>query len=195
MTRAMAAVLRAERIWVRSTDDAGFSMVATVLSLLVVSLLVLFGAEATFGSSDPSSTGSSVHRPLSEAAATQAQQTLSTGLATVGTVVGVIGSYGGIDASALQASEPSITFVDGPSIGPNTVSVASTTDGSGSVTLASVSSDGTCWFAWQSSESGAWFGAQIGGRQCAARPMESTPIPGPVSASSIGWQEGSFPSA
>jgi hypothetical protein len=178
----------------RPTDDCGFSMVATAISLLVVALLVLVGAKATLGSSNSSTTASSVHQPLSAAAATQAQQTLSTALTAVSTAAGATGSYVGIDASTLEASEPSITFVDGPSTGSGTVSVASTTDGSGSVTLAGHSSDGTCWFAWRSPETGTWYGAQTGGGPCAAQPVEPTPNPAPVSDTSIGWRKGSFPS-
>ena len=117
-------------------------MVATVISLLVIALLVLVGAKAIHrASSHSSSTGSSVHQLLSVAAATQALQPRSTALTAVGTAASAAGNYARIATLTLEASEPSITFVDGPSTGSNTVSIALTTDVSESVTLAGQSSD------------------------------------------------------
>jgi Flp pilus assembly protein TadG len=191
MTDASPPARRPER----RRDDAGLSMVVTAASLLVVALLVIFSVKATLGSTSASSAGSSVRAPLAAADATQVQQTLSTGLAAAASAAGSTGSYVGLDASLLEASEPTITFVDGPSTGPNSVSVASTSDGSGSVTLAARTSNGTCWFAWRSPQAGTWYGAQTGTTTCAAQPVESTPDPAPVSNTSIGWQQGSFPQA
>jgi hypothetical protein len=180
---------------VRHRDDAGLSMIATALSLVAVALLVLVGVKATLGSSSASSTGSSVHQPVSAADDAQAQQNLETALTTAATASAGTGSYVGLDASTLQAAQPSISFVDGASTGPGTVSVASTSDGSGSVTLAARGADGTCWFAWRSPQAGTLYGAQTGGGACAAQPIEPTPNPGTVSSTSIGWQAGSFPAA
>jgi len=70
--------------------------------------------------------------------------------------------------------------------------VASATDDSGSVALADLSSDGTCWFVWRS-QMGTWFGARTGGGSCSAQQVQQTPSPAPVSDTSIGWQQGSFP--
>lgn len=179
----------------RRPDDAGLSMVVTAGSLLVVALLVLFSAKAVLGSSNASSTGSSVAAPLAAADATEAQQALSTGLTAAMTAAGTTGTFVGLDASSLGASEPSISFVDGPSTGPNSVSVASTSEGVGSVTLAARSTDGTCWFAWRSPQAGTWYGAQTKTTTCAAQPVEPTPNPAPVSSSSVGWQQGTFPQA
>ena len=177
----------------RRRDDAGLSMVVTLAGLVIVALLVLVGLKSTFGSG--TSSGSSVHQPVSAADDAQAQQSLATALTTAATLTAASGSYVGLDASALQAAEPTVTFVDGPSTGPDTVSVASTSDGSGSITLAARASGGTCWFAWRSSQTGTWYGAQTGGGACAAQPIEPTPNPGAVSTTSIGWQQGSFPTA
>ena len=177
----------------RRRDDAGLSMVVTLAGLVIVALLVLVALKSTFGSG--TSSGSSVHQPVSAADDDQAQQSLATALTTAATLTAASGSYVGIDASALQAAEPTVTFVDGASTGPDTVSVASTSDGSGSITLAARASGGTCWFAWRSSQTGTWYGAQTGGGACAAQPIEPTPNPGAVSTTSIGWQQGSFPTA
>ena len=177
----------------RRRDDAGLSMVVTLVGLVVVALLVLVGLKSTLGSG--SSSGSSTQQPVSAADDAQAQQSLSTALSATATATAASGTDVGLDAATLQAAEPSVTFVDGPSTGPDTVSVASTSDGSGSITLAARATGGTCWFAWRSPQTGAWYGAQTGGGTCAAQPIEPTPNPGAVSSTSIGWQEGSFPTA
>ena len=174
-------------------DDTGLSMVVTLAGLVLVALLVLVGLKSAFGSGTTS--GSSAQRPVSAADDAQAQQSLATALTTAATATAASGTYVGLDASALRTAEPSVTFVDGPSTGPGTVSVASTSDGSGSITLAARATGGTCWFAWRSPQTGTWFGAQIGGGSCAAQPIEPTPNPGTVSSTSIGWRQGSFPTA
>ena len=174
-------------------DDTGLSMVVTLASMVIVALLVLIGLKATFGSG--TTAGSSIHQPVSAADDAQAQQSLSTALTTAGAAAAGTGSYVGLAASALQTAEPSLTFVDGASSGPGTVSVASTSDGSGSITLAARATGGTCWVVWRSPQAGTWYGAQTGGGSCAAQPVEPTPNPGTVSATSIGWQQGSFPTA
>lgn len=189
----MTPAARTPRTLPPGRDDAGLSMVVTLASLLVVALLVLVGIKSTLGSGSTSS--SSVHQPVSAADDAQAQQSLSTALTTAATAAAGTASYVGLDAAALQAAEPSLTFVDGPSTGPETVSVASTSDGSGSVTLAARASGGTCWFVWRSPQAGTWYGAETGGGGCAAQPVEPTPNPGTVSNTSIGWQQGSFPTA
>ncbi len=178
----------------RRGDDQGFSMIVTLISLVAVALLTLFAFKATFGPSGSSPASGGVSQPVAEADGTQAQQALSTGLGAVATASGGSGSYLGIDAAELSASEPSVQFTGGPSTGPASVSVAATGDGSGAVTLAVRAVDGTCWFAWRAPDSGAWYGARTGGATCAAQPVEPTPDPGPVSSASVGWEQGSFPS-
>jgi hypothetical protein len=64
---------------------------------------------------------------------------------------------------------------------------------SGEVTLADRSSNGTCWLVWKSGAGPAWYGAQTNLPSCTAPVLSSTPTASPVSSSSIGWQEGSFP--
>ena len=189
----MTSAARGPRPRGRLRDDAGLSMVVTLAGLVIVALLVLVALKSSFGSG--SSSGSSVRQPVSAADDAQAQQSLATALTTAATATAASGTFVGLDASALQAAEPSVTFVDGPSTGPTTVSVASTSDGSGSITLAARATSGTCWFAWRSPQTGAWYGAETGGGSCAAQPIEPTPNPGAVSGASIGWQQGSFPTA
>ena len=189
----MTSAARGPRPRGRLRDDAGLSMVVTLAGLVIVALLVLVALKSSFGSG--SSSDSSVRQPVSAADDAQAQQSLATALTTAATATAASGTFVGLDASALQAAEPSVTFVDGPSTGPTTVSVASTSDGSGSITLAARATSGTCWFAWRSPQTGAWYGAETGGGSCAAQPIEPTPNPGAVSGASIGWQQGSFPAA
>jgi len=168
-------------------------MVVTLLSLVAVALLVLLAVKATFGASSAGSTSNAVDQPAAAAEAGQAQQALATALGTVTTASAATGSFVGIDAAELAASEPSLQFTDGASTGPGPVSVAATSDGSGAVTLAVRDTNGTCWFAWRAPDSGAWYGAQTGGGTCAAQPIEPTPTPGVVSNSSIGWSQAAFP--
>jgi len=172
----------------RDRHDDGLSMVVTAVSLVVVALLVLLALQATSGSG--SSTGST--SPTSAAAASQAQQSLGNALSTLQQVDP--GGQGSLDASALQSADPSLTYTTGASTGPLTLSVAAATDG-GSVTLADRSTDGTCWYLWWSPSTGAWYGARTGQSSCTAPTPTGTPTPGPVSSSTIGWQQGSVPAA
>lgn len=172
------------------TDDRGFSLLVTVISLLVTALLVLLLLKAT-GTSGSGKSGTP-SPPVAAADATQAQQSLSAGLSTLQQVDA--GGQGSVDATALQAADPSLTFAPGASTGPSTVSVTPQSDGS-SVTLADRSTDGTCWVVWWSPTSSPWYGAQTGQGSCTAPSVSGTPTPGPVSGSSVGWQQESFPAA
>jgi len=184
----------------RTADEGGFSMIVTMLSLVAVALLTALLLGSTFGSgSNPSgstASGAAGNPEIAMADSVEAQQSLSTGLHAAQDASAAAGGFSSVDAATLSAGEPSVTFVSGPSTGPNTVSVAtgSTSDGTGSVTLADRSSDGTCWVVWTSS-SATWYGAQTGQSSCTAPAFSGTPSPGPVSASAIGWQEGSFPTS
>jgi hypothetical protein len=197
--------------------DDGFSMIATALALIATALLtaILVGTTLNSGGSSgaPSGTGVSNAPGVAQATGLQAQQTLSTGLATVATAAASGGGYGSLQPSALSAANPSITFVAGPSTDATTISVAvvggaagsdqsgiggvaamgGAGDMGGSVTLAVRATDGTCWLAWRSSESGTWYGAQTGQPSCTAPALASTPTAGSVSSSSIGWEQGSYP--
>jgi len=182
-------------------------MIATVLGLLATAVLtaILLGTTlGSNGSTGSSSSGSGISNApgVAEATSIQAQQTLSTGLTTIVSAAAGAGGYGSLQPSTLSASNPSITFVSGPSTNATTISLAVVGGGSGgggsgeggSVTLAVRSTGGTCWLAWKSSGSGTWYGAQTNQPSCTAPTLGSAPAAGPVSASSIGWQEGSYPS-
>ena len=180
-------------------DEGGFSMIATMLSMVGVALLtaLLLGSTFDSGSTPSGSTSSGTARnpEVAMADAVQAQQSLSTGLHAAQDASAAAGGFASLDAATLSEAEPSVTFVSGPSTAPTTISVAtgSPSDGTGSVTLADRSSDGTCWLVWSSSSSVTWYGAQTGQSSCTAPALFGTPGPGPVTASAIGWQEGSFP--
>jgi hypothetical protein len=166
-------------------------MVVTAVSLLITALLVLLvlKATATSGSAGSGSPSDAPSAAVSAADATQAQQNLATGLSSV--EQSDVGSQG-VDPAALQASDPSISFTSGPSTSPGTVGVASTTVG-GAVTLTTRAADGTCWIVWWSPTGGTWYGAQTGQASCTAPSPSVAPTTGPVTGTSIGWQQGSNP--
>ena len=167
-------------------------MVVIVISLAITAILVALLLGTTLKSGSNSSTNVTNAPGVAQAAAIQAQQNLSSALTAADTAAST-GGYGSLTASALSASDPSISFVTGPSSDPATVSVAVTGGGGGSVTLADRSTDGTCWLVWKSAASATWFGAQTDLLSCTAPALDSAPSPGAVSSTSIGWQQGSFP--
>lgn len=182
--------------------DSGFSMVATMLSLVAAALLVALLLGATLHSGSTSTTSISNAPGVAAATGIQAQQALTTALSTASTAAVGAGGFGGLTPSALAASESSITFVAGPTSSASVVSVATAPDQSGgvtggptgSITLAARATDGTCWLVWKSATA-TWYGAQTGLASCSAPALTSAPSPGPVSATAIGWQQGTFPSA
>ncbi len=185
------------------TGDAGFSMIATVLSLVATALLVAILLSTTLHSGSNSNASITNAPGVAEAEGLQAQQSLTTGLSAAAAAATGTGGYGAITPSALSASNPSVSFVAGPSSSPSTVSVAVSAgqgvgfDGGsgGSITLAARSSDGVCWLAWKAAGTPTWYGAQTSLTSCTAPAIASEPASGPVSSTSIGWQQGSFPSA
>jgi type II secretory pathway pseudopilin PulG len=180
----------------QDAGDSGFSMIATLLSLVAVALLTALLLGSTFHSGSASS-GTAQNQEVALADSIQAQQSLSTGLHAATDAAAASGDFASVDAATLAAAEPSVTFVSGPSTGPTTVSVAtgSTSDGTGDVTLADRSSDGTCWVVWSSPSSPTWYGAQTGQGSCTAPVLSASPVASPVSGSTIGWQQGAFPGA
>lgn len=105
------------------------------------------------------------------------------------------GQGSGVDIAQLHAADPSLTFVNGPTTVPSTVSVSSGTGPAGSVTLATRSSDGVCWVVWHAPTAQTWYGAQTGLASCTAPALAAAPSPGPVTSGAIGWQTGGFPAA
>jgi hypothetical protein len=200
-------------------SDNGFSMIATVLSMGATAILVVLLFTTMFKSSASSNTSISNAPGVSEATSLQAQQTLATGLSAAETASTSAGGYGSLGPATLAASEPSIAFVSGASSNASTVSVAVTgtsggdgsavggqgedgipgaatgSGGGGSITLADRSTNGTWWLVWKSAGGAAWYGAETNLPSCTAPALTSMPSAGPVSSTSIGWQEGSFPEA
>jgi hypothetical protein len=165
-------------------------MLVTVISLLVTALLVLLVLKAT-GTSGSGKSGTP-SQSVSLADTAQAQQNLSEGLSTLQQTDP--SGQDSVDAAALQSADPSVTYTSAASSSPSTISVATQADGS-SVALADRSTDGNCWMVWWSPTAGAWYGAQTAQSSCTAPSVSGTPTPGPVSDSTVGWQQGSFPAA
>ncbi len=201
-------------------------MILTLLSLVAVALLSLVLLSTTFHSGDDSSTNLSHAPGVAQADDLVAQQALSTALTSVGTAAANAGGYGALDVATLSASDPTVSYVAGPTTSASTVSIAVTggasggsagagvpggaigaaingasggsdesggSAGSGTVTLAARSSDGTCWLVWKGDGTATWYGAQTGLGSCTAPALTSAPDAGTVTSSSIGWQPGSFP--
>jgi hypothetical protein len=182
--------------------DLGLSMVVTALSLGATAILTVILLSTMFKSSGSSTTSVTNAPGVEEATALQAQEALSSGLSTVEAAASA-GGYGSLNPSALSASGASASFVTGPSSNATTISMAVSTGGgagfggaeAGAVTLAARASDNVCWLIWKSAGGEAWYGAQTGLTSCTAPALTVPPSPGPVSSTSIGWQQGSFPPA
>lgn len=195
-------------------SDAGFSMIATALSLLATALLValLLGATLNSGGSTTSSTGAANAPGVAGANDYLAQQALTTALSSNSAAVAGAGVGG---TAGLSAADPSVSFTSGPSTDASTVSVAQSTAAAtgdpglagitgsavgagsgtgGSISLADRSADGTCWVVWTAPGSATFYGARTGQSSCTAPVLPSAPAIGPVSSAAIGWQQGSFPS-
>jgi hypothetical protein len=169
-------------------------MVVTAISLLVTALLVLFALTTMFKSSN-GSTKLSNQPGVGLAEDLQAQQSLQTTLTTASDLAAGAGGYSGVTPALLSESNPSTTYVSGPSTNADTVSVATSTgtDGSGSMTLAAWSTSGDCWLIWKGS-GGTLFGEQTNLRSCIAPTLGTQPSAGTPSATAIGWRQGAFPS-
>ena len=172
------------------TDDRGLSMLVTVISLFVTALLVLLVLKATGVSG--SGTSATPSQSVSLAADTQAQQNLTQGLSTLQQTDP--GGQGSVNAAALQAANPSVTYTSAASANPSTISVTPQSYSS-SVVLADRATDGNCWLVWWSPTAGTWYGAQTGQSACIAPSLPGPPTPGPVSSSTVGWQQVTFPTA
>ncbi len=170
-------------------DDAGVTMVASMVGLVAAALVVALLVGASLGKGSASTGGPAGGPGVARADAAQAQQTLSTALEAVATAASGGGSLASVDTATLSAAEPALTFVSGPSTGPSTVSVASTPGGSGNVTLADRSTDGTCWLVWEASDAPVYYGAEPDQAACDAPALAAPPTP----SAGIDWQQSSFP--
>ena len=101
-------------------------MIATLLSLVAAALLSLVLLSTTFHSGDGSSTNVSRSPGVAQADDLVAQQALSTALTSVGTAAANAGGYGALDVATLSASDPTVSYVAGPTTSASTVSIAVT---------------------------------------------------------------------
>jgi hypothetical protein len=171
--------------------EAGFTMVATMASLVIAAALVALVLTSTLSSHGKAQTGTANAPGVGLADSLQAQQALSTSLTAATTAVSGGGDYSTITTDVLSASNPSITYVNGPSSSSSVVSVA-TSSATASVTLVVRSAGGTCWVAWTGT-GGTWYGAQTNQSSCTAPSLDVAPVASPVSATAIGWQRNGFP--
>jgi type IV pilus assembly protein PilA len=186
---------RAPILHVRAgVDERGVSGFLVMGVLLVVAVLAMVAIRSSMKTSTSGSIGP-VQTVGTAADAARAQQSLSDALGAAQSQLVAAEATGALSPAALHAAEPSVAFTVGASTGPGTVSVFSDPAGSGAVDLAARSSDGTCWYLWWSTHAGTWYGAQTGQSQCAAPALLVAPSPAPVTGTSIGWQQSSFPSA
>jgi hypothetical protein len=107
-------------------------MIATMLSLVAAALLTLLLMSTTLHSGSSSSTNISNAPGVGLADNLLAQQALSTALTAAGAAASSSGGYGSLDISTLAASDPSVSFVAGPTTSASTVSIAVTNGGGGS---------------------------------------------------------------
>jgi hypothetical protein len=173
--------------------EVGFTMVATMASLVVTAVLVALVLSSTLGSHGNPQPSVTNAPGVSLADNLQAQQALSTSLTAATTSVAGTGDYSSVTPAMLTAANPSLTYVSGPSSSSSVVSVASPSSG-GSITLVDRAASGTCWVVWAGS-GGLWYGAQTGQASCTAPSLDAAPTPSAVSSTAIGWQRGGFPAA
>jgi len=129
--------------------------------------------------------------------------TVTTGATTSPTTVS-IAVGGGASAPAPAApggGSPTVTLPGGITLPPNVTAPpgyvqgagdGSSSSSSGSLTLATYSNSGTCWYAWLGGGL-IWYGAQTMQHSCQAAPLLAAPSAATPSPTAIGWQEGSFP--
>ncbi len=181
--------------------DSGFSLVVTAISLLVTALLVLLLLSTAFKSNGGTKLADQPGVGLADDV--QAQTSLETALSTAESAAAGSGGYGSLDAAGLAQFEPSLSFVDGPSTSSDSISVAGSASGAiadgasqdtGAVTLAARSSSGRCWLIWKD-VSATWYGEQTSGSSCVATALASEPTVGTPTSSTVGWQQGGFPSS
>jgi hypothetical protein len=177
------------------TGEDGFSVIVTMLSLVVSALLIALVLGTTLHSGGSSPSGVDSAPGVAMANGIQTQQALTTALGSIATASTTSGGYGSLQPADLTAINPGVHVVAGPSANSSTISMATASTGAGSVTLAALAPDRTCWLIWSSPGSATWYGAQQGLTSCVAPALPMAPTAGPVTSTSIGWHQGSFPLA
>jgi hypothetical protein len=153
------------------------------------------GALKAFAGGSGAGPGTQVLSPtVDRAYDVQAQSSLSTAMQNVRDAAI---SNGGLSASDLAqfgvttGPSSSATMVSGAVADPAASGGPDGALGFGSVTLASASKSGTCWYVWFST-SATWFGFEPDATSCVAPSMAMAPTPGAGSPGTVGWQQGSF---
>ena len=177
--------------------EAGLGLATISVSLLIVAVLSVVAMKTFAGStSTAGASGQSFGPDVSQAYAVQAQTDLSNAMQQIQDVAVSDGGFSGLDLSQFGVRA-------GPSASAGQVSGAVASDasglggggdGGGSVTLATRASPDVCWYVWFSN-SATWYGVEPGASSCAAQPMDEPPTASAPSSGTIGWQDGSFPSA
>jgi hypothetical protein len=139
-------------------------MISIVLSLVGVALLTLGLLSTTLHSGSTADTSVSNAPGVGLADDLVAQQSLSTALTTVSTAASTSGGYGSVDIANLSASDPSVTYVDGPTTGASTISIT-VTSGSGGST-------------GSTGEDGSAIGAAVSGAEAAGAGSSDSAVPG-----------------
>jgi hypothetical protein len=168
-------------------------MVVTMASLVIAAALVALVVNATLSSHGTPQAGVAKAPGVGLADDLQAQQALSTSLTAATSGAGGTRDFSAVTAARLSATNPSLTYVEGPSSSSSVVSVA-TSSSSGSVTLVTRAAGGTCWVVWAGS-GGTWYGAETNQSSCSAPSVDVAPTASPVSSTAIGWQRNGFPAA
>lgn len=202
-------------------DDGQLTLVGIVIALVVLGALTGVGLTVFVSGSDNGRGAQGLQGPgVSQADNVAAQESLSQAQ-TAAATTGVANGYGSLNASAMAAIDPSVTFTAGASASSSTVSVASSgggagggsgggiggvsasslgstgiagSGGAGSVTFASHAKTGTCWYLWLGA-GGPRYGAQTGQSSCQAAAILTAPAEGPVSSNAIGWAGQGWPAA
>jgi type IV pilus assembly protein PilA len=127
-----------------SRDEGGFTLVELMVVVLIISILIAIAIPTFFG----------LKRRADDVAAKQA---VALAVKTARSL-SEDGTYVGVSAASLTASQPGLTFVDGgvDSSGPSVVSQLVV--GSNVFVTSSFSRAGACFFIWDDIDAGSQYG-------------------------------------
>ena len=175
----------------REDNDEGFTLIELMVVILIIAILLAIAIPTFLGA-------------RSRAQDRAAQSNLRNSLTASKTAYTDTSDYSGANVNSLNALEPSLSFVNsGTTVAAGTNQVSVSTGGDTNhqtVTLAALSSTGTCWYlvdiATSSSQlvpgtfssPGTWYGHTVNSTSCTA------PAAGPPQASSLsgGWSNAHF---
>src|SRR5438132_11959284 len=132
----------------RRNREDGFTRIELMVVVLIIAILIAIAIPTFLGAR-----GNAQDRA--------AQSSLRNSLTAAKSKFTDNDSFNGVNAAALQASDPSFTFVDNAaSTGPNSVSVA--TDNANTYYLVALAKTGTCWAVKDVESNGAGAGVTYG---------------------------------